>query len=71
MRGNPASRPARRMAEPTSEEMRDAQHDAQIDTRIAGDRNLTSKLKGTGFAPDQVIAAGLESNGAASLFVNK
>jgi len=42
-----------------------------LDTRIAGDRNLTGKLKGAGFAPDQVIAAGLESNGAVSLFVNK
>ena len=42
-----------------------------LDTRIAGDRNLTGKVKGAGFNPDQVIAAGLESNGAASLFVNK
>jgi methylmalonyl-CoA mutase cobalamin-binding subunit len=42
-----------------------------LDTRIGANANLTDKVKHAGFTPDEVIAAGLESSGAASLFVDK
>ena len=42
-----------------------------LDARVAANANLTNKLKHAGFAPGEVIAAAIETSGAASLFVDK